>query len=219
MAHDTMSRRSSASEKKKVDEGLTPPEYAVVDEYAPDLVGYKPEIQVADLKEADAGTVAQVLDTERLDVTPNEYDRVLRKIDWYLMPFMIVPYLLCFVDKSTINYAHLFNFQKDLHFDQAQYSWLGSIFYLAYVAAQPVHSVLFQKVPLGRYLGVNVFLWGITLTLHAACFNYAGMVVCRVALGLFESSITPGFIHITGRFYSGQEINTRTAIWFSCVRA
>lgn len=206
MASDSKSIVSTSS-KHKTEGTSYPPESA-----------YKPEVEVYNLNNADVDTFAQVLDSERLDATPEEYSHVLKKIDWYLMPIMCVVYCLTFLDKTVINYAHLLRFEEDLHFSEAQYSWLGSQFYIAYIFALPIHSALFQKVPLGRYLAACVFLWGVTLTLHAACFNYAGLVACRLALGACEAAVTPGFILITGRFYSGQEINTRTALWFSFVR-
>lgn len=53
------------------------------------------------------------------------------------------------------------------------------------------------------------------LTLHAAAFNYASLVACRLFLGILEAGLTPAFILLTGRFYRRQEQVTRTSIWFS----
>jgi ACS family allantoate permease-like MFS transporter len=53
------------------------------------------------------------------------------------------------------------------------------------------------------------------LFLHAACYNYAGMVTCRLFLGILEAGITPSFILLTGRFYRRQEQVIRTSFWFS----
>lgn len=147
--------------------------------------------------------------------TPEEFKRVLHKIDWIMMPMMSCVYILTFLDKTTTNYAHLLKFQDDLSFSGSQYSWLGSIFYFGYLFATPVHGFFFQKLHLGRYLAGCILVWGITLGLHAACFNYASLVVCRLFLGIFESAITPGFILITGRFYARREQVARTGIWFS----
>lgn len=71
-----------------------------------------------------------------------------------------------------------------------------------------------QKLPLTRYVGVCIILWGTTLALHATCFNYAGLVACRLFLGIFEAALTPAFILITGRFYRSKEQVARTSIWF-----
>lgn len=74
---------------------------------------------------------------------------------------------------------------------------------------------MLQKVTLTRYLGACIFFWGATLALHAAAYNYAGLVACRLFLGIFEAALTPGFILLTGRFYQAKEQIARTSIWFS----
>lgn len=115
---------------------------------------------------------------------------------------------------DSLNYAHLLKIQDDLNFTARDYSWLGSIFYIGYLFSSPVHGLMLQKLPLTRYLGAMLFLWGATLILHAAAFNYAGLVACRLFLGIFEGALTPGFILVTGRFYKSKEQVSRTVIWF-----
>lgn len=148
-------------------------------------------------------------------ITELEFKQTLRRIDLVLMPLMCLSVLLQYLDKTSLNYANLLNIRQDLHFSQRQYSWLGSIFYIGYLAASPIHGYFLQKVNLTRYLGIQIFFWGVTLTLHAAAFNYAGLVTCRLFLGIFEASLTPGFILLTGRFYKSKEQIARTNIWFS----
>lgn len=149
------------------------------------------------------------------DFTPDEFKTTLRRIDLVLMPFMCLSVLLQYLDKTSLNYANLLNIKSDLNFGSRQYSWLGSVFYIGYLVASPVHGWCLQKLPITRYLGGCIFFWGGTLALHAAAFNYAGLVACRLFLGIFEAALTPGFILLTGRFYKSKEQIARTSIWFS----
>lgn len=148
-------------------------------------------------------------------ISDKEYQTTLRKIDLFLMPLMCISVLLQYLDKTSLNYANLLGITADLHFSAYDYGWLGSIFYLAYLGSSPVHGYLLQKCNLTHYLAVNIFLWGLTLALHAVAFNYASLVVCRLFLGFFEGALTPGFILLTGRFYKSNEQISRTSIWFS----
>ena len=59
------------------------------------------------------------------------------------------------------------------------------------------------------------FLWGAMLTLHAVAQNYAGLMVLRTFLGVFESAISPGFSLITGMWYTPQEHVSRHTFWFA----
>lgn len=43
------------------------------------------------------------------------------------------------------------------------------------------------------------------LTLHAVARNYAGLMVLRTFLGVFESAISPGCFLITGMWYTPNE--------------
>lgn len=60
--------------------------------------------------------------------------RLLRKIDWHLLPIMCFVYGLNFLDKTTLSYASITGLQQDIHISGADYSWLGSIFYFGYLA-------------------------------------------------------------------------------------
>lgn len=53
------------------------------------------------------------------------------------------------------------------------------------------------------------------LACHGAANNFAGLMVLRVLLGVFESTISPGMSLLTGLFYKPQEHALRHGIWFA----
>ncbi|PWZ02040.1 MFS general substrate transporter [Testicularia cyperi] len=163
----------------------------------------------------DENAKAQALSADAASVTDEELKRVLRKIDIVLMPLMSVAVLLQFLDKTSLNYANLLGIKSDTNLRGQEYSWLGSFFYVGYLAATPIHGFFLQKANLSLYAGLNIILWGIVLGAHAACNNYSQLVAVRFFLGFFEASLTPAFILLTGRFYRPQEQVTRTSIWFA----
>jgi hypothetical protein len=54
-----------------------------------------------------------------------------------------------------------------------------------------------QRLPLGKYLGVNIFLWGFFLMLQAAVQNFAGLMALRFLAGAAEACSDPSFMLIT----------------------
>lgn len=74
---------------------------------------------------------------------------------------------------------------------------------------------LLQRLPLAKYSGVCVVLWGATLACFAAVSNFGGAVAVRFFLGACESAVTPGFAFFTSQWYTKAEQGTRTGIWFS----
>lgn len=63
------------------------------------------------------------------DVDPDEERRVLRKIDWHVLPLLMGTYMLQYLDKSSINFASVYGLEKGTNLHGQDYSWLSSIFY------------------------------------------------------------------------------------------
>ena len=126
---------------------------------------------------------------QRIVLTPENNARVLRKIDLHILPIILGVYFLQALDKATLAYASVFGLVKDAHLVGHQYSWLGSIVYLAQLVSQPLIAYILVRFPLGKFLAVIVLLWGIALCTMPAAHTFAGLLVCRLFLGLFEAGV------------------------------
>ncbi|PNS20595.1 hypothetical protein CAC42_322 [Sphaceloma murrayae] len=141
--------------------------------------------------------------------------RLLKIIDWHLMPIMCLTYGLNYLDKTTISYASIMGLQEDLGLRGDNYQWLGSLFYFGYIAWEYPTSRLLQRLPLGKYSAGNVIIWGTILACFAGVNNFPGAVAIRFFLGAFEAAVTPGFTLLTSQWYRKSEQGLRTGIWFS----
>jgi len=72
-----------------------------------------------------------------------------------------------------------------------------------------------QRLPLAKYTATNIIIWGAILSCMAATTNWAGLMVVRTFLGIFEASVTPGFALFTSQWYRKHEQGARTGLWFS----
>ncbi|USW48981.1 Putative major facilitator superfamily, MFS transporter superfamily [Septoria linicola] len=131
------------------------------------------------------------------NMTMDDERRLVRKIDWMIMPLMWTCYCLQYLDKTLINYANVMGLEEDTGMTKDQFSNLALIFYVSYLAFEFPHAYGMQKLPTARYLGCMVILWGVVVTVTAACKNYAALVATRVLLGVFESAVAPSLILIT----------------------
>ncbi|KAL4735707.1 major facilitator superfamily domain-containing protein [Aspergillus similis] len=131
------------------------------------------------------------------------------------MPLLIISYGLQYLDKTSLSYSAILGLRQDLNLHGQEFSWASGIFYIGYLAASYPISHGFVRFPLGRYLSVLIFLWGVILTLHACAESYAGLMVLRTLLGIFESAISPGFSLITGMWYTPKEHVSRHSFWFA----
>ncbi|KAL7905208.1 major facilitator superfamily domain-containing protein [Trichoderma velutinum] len=128
---------------------------------------------------------------------------------------MAFTYILNYMDKVALSEASIFGLQKDLDLVGQQYSWSSSIFYLGYLIWQYPSSLLMQKLPIGRYFGVMIFLWGLTATTTAFTKGFATLSINRVFLGIFESCMSPILTILVSQYWTREEQPLRTSLWWS----
>ncbi|KAM0416001.1 hypothetical protein ACHAPT_013056 [Fusarium lateritium] len=172
-------------------------------------------------RERDGNATAEVMrglrisPERRIKVTPEDDARVLRRIDLVVLPLMLAVYFLQGLDKATIAYASIFGIIEDTGLKGDQFSWLGSIVYVAQLIAQFPLAWLLVKLPIGRFTSLMVVLWGLTLTLMAAAHTFEALLLARFWLGAFEASIAPSFIAITQMFWRRREQPLRMSYWYA----
>ncbi|KAI9739055.1 MAG: hypothetical protein M1834_007267 [Cirrosporium novae-zelandiae] len=167
------------------------------------------------INENDADQALKFVRGQVFELDTETNKRVLRKIDWHLLPLMCTLYLLQYLDKTALSYAAIMGLKTDTNLNTYQYGWIGSIFYAGYLIFEYPHNFLLQKLPATKYLSTCIILWGLVLCCMAACKNYPSLMVVRAFLGALEGSVTPGFVLITARWYRADEQTNRIGIWFS----
>ncbi|KAL3420336.1 allantoate permease [Phlyctema vagabunda] len=151
---------------------------------------------------------------EHGSLTEIDEKKLLRKIDWMVMPLMFACYILQYLDKTLINYANVMGLREDTGTTNGQFSYLALVFYVSYCVCEIPQGYLMQRFPTAKYLGVQVMLWGLCVTMNCACKNYASLVALRVLLGCFEAAVAPSLLLVTGMWYKKEEQPFRIGIWY-----
>ena len=95
-----------------------------------------------------------------------------------------------------------------------QYSWLTTCIYIAVLIVEYPTNWIIQRVPIAKYLGINICIWGTILALHAACKNFAGLVAVRTLLGIFEACCQPTFVLLSSMWYKREEQAATVTYWY-----
>ncbi|PMD54472.1 major facilitator superfamily transporter [Hyaloscypha bicolor E] len=140
--------------------------------------------------------------------------RLKRMIDKRVLAIMIGTYLIQTLDKGTMSFASIMGIIPETHLVGTQYSWLTSIIYIVILLVEWPENLIIQRVPIAKWLGLNIILWGITLALHAAMKNFAGLVTLRAFLGLFEAVSQPTFVLLSGMWYKREEQAGAVIYWY-----
>ncbi|KAF7553038.1 hypothetical protein G7Z17_g3890 [Cylindrodendrum hubeiense] len=149
-----------------------------------------------------------------LDEATNK--RLLRKIDWKLMPVLCFTYALQYYDKATMSQAAIFGLRTDLGLeDGLKYSWATLIFSIGYIVGTYPISLLAQRYPPRIVCTTICLIWAIITLCTAACTSFGGLLANRFALGLIEAGVSPIFMLVVGLWYTHSEQVSRSSWWYS----
>ncbi|KAI7909629.1 MFS transporter [Pyricularia oryzae] len=147
---------------------------------------------------------------------PEDHKKVIRKVDLRLIPMLMILYLMTYLDKTNIGNAKIEGLLTSLNMTGDQYNIALSVFFPPYILAEVPSNIIIQKFKRpSTYMGIIIFSWGIIMTLTGVVHNFAGLVVVRFLLGLFEAGFFPGAILMISQWYLPNETQSRIALLYS----
>lgn len=117
--------------------------------------------------------------------------------------------------ERNIGTIHFIHFHGPAISITRRHSWLSAIFYFGWLAWGIPSNLLMQKSPSGKYLAINIFMWGVLLMwgsvlldrsriswyIHlraqAASRNFTELAVLRILSGAFEAIADPACVFPT----------------------
>ncbi|CAG9982866.1 unnamed protein product [Clonostachys byssicola] len=144
---------------------------------------------------------------------PVEAKKIIRKIDYRILPLLILLYTLTFLDRVNIGNARLWNMEKDLKMTGNQYNLVVMIFYVPYIILELPSNMILSRVQPRYYISFLVMGWGLSVTFAGFCKSFAGLMTARVFVGIFEAGMFPGCLFLIGSWYRRHQLFTRMA-WF-----
>ncbi|KAK7711263.1 hypothetical protein SLS63_012696 [Diaporthe eres] len=135
--------------------------------------------QSGNLAPEDAEFLAHFTDAQR--------KRVLGKVDWRLVPMLLILYLISFIDRANIGNAKIEGLLPSLGMSGTEYNIALAVFFIPYTLAEVPSNALLNKFERpSTFMGIIVTIWGIVMMCTGFVHNFAGLCVSRIFLGLFE---------------------------------
>ncbi|MBJ7556804.1 MFS transporter [Marinomonas spartinae] len=126
--------------------------------------------------------------------------RLYRKLTLRIMPIIFLIFLLSFLDRVNIGYAHI-QLKNELGLSDTQFGIAAGIFSLSYLIFEFPLSMLFPRIGARKTLLRITFLWGITSSLVMFVNSANQLYVLRFILGAFEAGCLPAvLLHIRNWF-------------------
>lgn len=136
-----------------------------------------------------------------------------RKINWRLLPFLLVCYLFAYLDRVNVGFAKL-QMQADLGFSDAAYGVGAGIFFIGYVLFEIPSNLMLPRVGARKTFSRILVLWGITSACMLFVRNVPMFYAMRFLLGVFEAGFAPGMIYYLSCWYGPQRMARAIALVF-----
>ncbi|MEQ1716187.1 MAG: MFS transporter [Hyphomicrobium sp.] len=119
--------------------------------------------------------------------------RVLRKITWRIVPFIMLLYFIAFIDRVNIGFAAL-TMNKDLGFSSSIFGFGAGIFFFGYFLFEVPSNLILNKVGARLWIARVMITWGIISAGMAFITTANQFYVMRFLLGAAEAGFFPGII-------------------------
>ena len=125
--------------------------------------------------------------------TNEAVERVYRKVNWRIIPFLMLCYAVAFLDRINIGYAQL-QMKQTLTFSDATYGFGAGIFFVGYFLFEVPSNLMLAKIGARLTLLRIMFIWGIVAALMSFVETPTQFYIARFLLGVFEAGFFPGII-------------------------
>jgi MFS transporter, ACS family, tartrate transporter len=119
--------------------------------------------------------------------------RVLRKTSWRILPFVMLLYLVSFLDRVNVGFAAL-TMNQAIGLTPAMFGLGGGIFFLGYFLFEVPSNLILHRVGARLWIARVMISWGIVSIASAFVTGPKSFYVLRFLLGLAEAGFFPGII-------------------------
>lgn len=140
--------------------------------------------------------------------------RVLRKITWRIVPFIMVLYLIAFIDRVNIGFASL-TMNQDLGFSATVFGVGAGIFFLGYFLFEVPSNLILNKVGARIWIARVMITWGIVSGCMALVQGTTSFYTLRFLLGVAEAGFFPGIILYLSYWFPARRRAAVTAMFMA----
>jgi MFS family permease len=104
--------------------------------------------------------------------------------------------------------------KRKTYTNESQFAWLTTCIYIAILIVEYPINWTIQRVPVAKFLSINIMCWSTILCMHALCFSFPALVAVRTLLGIFEAVCQPAFLIMSSIWYKRDEQAAVVNYWY-----
>jgi len=119
--------------------------------------------------------------------------QVMSKVGWRLLPYLVVAYLLCYIDRTNLGFAAL-TMNSEIGVNAYYYGWGAGIFFIGYFLFEVPSNVALKFFGARIWIARIMITWGILSALMACVWDAYSFIAMRFLLGAAEAGFFPGVV-------------------------
>lgn len=147
-----------------------------------------------------------------IEISRSPHDRLYRRITLRIVPFLLLCYVVSFLDRINIGFAHL-QMGRDIGISDAAYGLGAGMFFLGYVIFEVPSNLFLMRLGARRTFCRIMIGWGVV----SACTMFVQSAwqfnILRFLLGSFEAGFFPGIVLYLTHWFPAQRRATVVS-WF-----
>ena len=117
----------------------------------------------------------------------------VRRVSWRLMPFLLLAYLICYIDRVNVGFAAL-QMNKAVGIDPKLYGLGAGIFFIGYFILEVPSNLALERFGARAWIARIMITWGAVSAAFALIGGPISFLVLRFLLGAAEAGFFPGVI-------------------------
>lgn len=118
---------------------------------------------------------------------------LLRKVSWRLLPFLLLMYIMAFLDRANVGFAKQ-AFQADTGIGDAAFAFGAGVFFAGYALLEVPSNLIMHKVGARLWMCRIMVTWGLISAAMVFAHSETSFYVLRFLLGVAEAGFFPGVI-------------------------
>ncbi|WP_186426345.1 MFS transporter [Cupriavidus metallidurans] len=143
-------------------------------------------------------------------------DATYRKVSWRLVPFLLLCYVVAYLDRVNVGFAKL-QMLNDLQFSETIYGLGAGIFFIGYFIFEVPSNVILHKVGARIWIARIMITWGLISAAMMFVTTPMMFYVLRFLLGVAEAGFFPGIILYLTYWYPASRRGRTTTYFMTAI--
>jgi len=140
-------------------------------------------------------------------------DSAITKARSRLLPFLVLMYILAFIDRANVGFAKNV-LQADTGLSDAAFAFGAGVFFLGYAIFEVPSNLLMYRFGARVWMSRIMITWGIVSACTALVHDATSFYVLRILLGIAEAGFFPGIILFLSNWFPAKTRSQTMGVFY-----